>query len=82
MTTAVRLSETSCFDVHEFDVGSRRRRDETVLSQTFQVKLDGLANQDQRFLASLADRHATRKVRNMSPVGGLAFFDDDDVVHC
>lgn len=82
MTTAAGLNETLRFDVHEFDVGSRRRRNETVLSQTFQVKLDGFANQDQRFLASLADRHATGKIRNMSPVGGLAFFDDHDVVHC
>lgn len=51
-----------------------------MLSQPFEVKLNGLANQLQCLFSRFADCDATREVRHTSTERVLALFNDDDVV--
>jgi hypothetical protein len=59
--------------------GSTARGWESVLRQTFEVQLDGLANQPADFFLGLARRDASRQVRDVGREVRAGVFDHDRI---
>jgi hypothetical protein len=68
-------------DLNEFNARRGRRNGKPVLAKPFDVKLNGLFDEFEDFVASFCHCHTTRQVRNMCAKTGFALFDDDGVFH-
>src|SRR5450759_3943347 len=75
-------SRTLCgFHFHQFAHRDRARNWLPLLFEAFDMELNGLPNERKDLFLGFSGRDATRKVRNVSPIGGRAFFNNYEVSH-
>src|SRR5437016_3715860 len=65
----------------ELAFGTRSRHGKAILLQAVDVKLDGLADKLEHFLAGLPHRHTARQVRDVGTPTRFASLDDHHVSH-
>lgn len=76
----VTISDGFCqFDLDVFASRGRCRNWFSVQAHSFQVKLNGLADQSHRFATCLAGRDTTQQIGNVSAISGLGLLNQDGV---
>ena len=78
----LRSNDSLCgADINELDAGGGCGYGLTVLSQSFDVKLNGFLNKFQSLVSSFRHGDTTWQIRNMRPKTSFALFNHDGIFH-